>query len=208
MLNSNSLRYISIALIVIGLAGVGYLFITQGQGVSMARAQTISENYLKSMRDSDLEIDEVMEFEYNYYVIYYEKSTGTGAFEMLIDKSTGRIYPEYGPNMMWNLKYGHGGMMGGSGGMMGPGGMMGGYGYYEPGAEAIGVDEAVQIAQLFLDKVYPGAEAEDAHPFYGYYTIHTMRNGEITGMLSVNQYTGAVWYHNWHGAYITSVEAH
>ena len=118
----------------------------------MARAQTISENYLKSMRDSDLGIDEIMEFEYNYYVIYYEKSTGTGAFEMLIDKTTGRIYPEYGPNMMWNLKYGHGGMMGGSGGMMGPGGMMGGYGYYEPGAEAIGVDEAVQIAQQFYDR--------------------------------------------------------
>ena len=206
-MNSNSLRYISIALIVIGLVGVGYLFYAQGQGVSMASAQTLSENYLKSMRDSDLEIDEIMEFEYNYYVVYNEKSTGIGAFEMLIDKKSGQIFPEYGPNMMWNLKYGHGGMMGGSGGMMGgSGGMMGGYGYYEPGAEAIGVDEEVQIAQQFLDKVYSGAEAEDAHPFYGYYTIHTMRDGNIFGMLSVNQYTGAVWYHNWHGQYIRSIE--
>ena len=70
------------------------------------------------------------------------------------------------------------------------------------------MEESIQIAQQFLDEVYPGAEAEEAHPFYGYYTIHTMRDGEVFGMLSVNQYTGAVWYHNWHGAYITSVEAH
>ena len=205
-MNDNPLRYISIALIIISLAGVGYLFYTQGQGVSMASAQTLSENYLKSMRDSDLEIDEIMEFEYNYYVIYYEKSTGTGAFEMLIDKESGRISPEYGPNMMWNLKYGHGGMMGGSGGMMTPGGMMGGYGYYEPGTNVIGVEESIQIAQQFLDEVYPGAEAEEVHPFYGYYTIHTMRDGKVFGMLSVNQYTGAGWYHNWHGQYIRSIE--
>ena len=53
-----------------------------------------------------------MEFEQNFYVIYYEKSTVVGAFEMFIGKGTGCIFPEYGPNMMWNTKYGHGGMMG------------------------------------------------------------------------------------------------
>jgi hypothetical protein len=29
-----------------------------------------------------------------------------GAMELLVDKSSGAIFPEYGPNMMWNLKYG------------------------------------------------------------------------------------------------------
>jgi len=49
---------------------------------------------------------------------------------------------------------------------------------------------------------------EDAHLFYGYYTIHVIKDGEIYGMLSVNGYDGAVWYHNWHGSHIQSREIH
>jgi hypothetical protein len=93
--------------------------------------------------------------------------------------------------MMWNLKYGHGGMMGG--------------GYY-PDVEPITLDAALGIAQSFLDTAYPGSLAEEAHRFYGYYTIHTMKDGVVQGMLSVNEYTGAVWYHNWHGRFIQSIE--
>jgi hypothetical protein len=212
-----TLRYSAIAAIVIGVLGVGYLYYTSTQGIPRARAQTISENYLSSVGTSDLEIDEIMEFEYNYYVVYSEESTGIGAMEMLIDKTTGRIFPEYGPNMMWNLKYGHGGMMTGSGGMMGGfGGMMGSdYGnrmgrIFPEGysSEPIGVEEAIEIAQKFLDTAYPGAEADDPHPFYGYYTLHTTMDGEIFGMLSINVFTGQVWYHDWHGEYINSIEDH
>ena len=204
-----TVRYAAIAAIVIGILGVGYLYYAGTQVIPMARAQTISENYLDSIGTSDLEIDEIMEFEHNYYVVYSEESTGMGAMEMLIDKTTGRIFPEYGPNMMWNLKYGHGGMMTGSGGMMGGfGGMMGGY--YPEGYSGvpIGAEEAIEIAQAFLDLEYSGAEADDPHPFYGYYTLHTTMDGEIFGMLSVNAFTGQVWYHNWHGEYIGSIESH
>jgi hypothetical protein len=204
-----TVRYAAITAIVIGILGVGYLYLAGTQGIPMARAQTISKNYLDSIGTSDLEIDEIMEFEYNYYVVYSEESTGVGAMEMLIDKTTGRIFPEYGPNMMWNLKYGHGGMMTGTGGMIGGfGGMMGGYypeGYSD---NQIGAEEAIDIAQEFLGEAYPGAEADDPHPFYGYYTLHTNRNGQIFGMLSVNAFTGQVWYHNWHGEYIGSIESH
>jgi hypothetical protein len=189
---------IGIGLIAVGILGVTYF--AYFRSLDINQAYDVANKYLGSINDPDIAIDEVMEFEYNYYVIYYEKSTGIGAFEMLIDKENGHIFPEYGPNMMWNLKYGHGGMMG-------SGGMMGG-GYYYPGVEPITVDAALGIAQRFLDETYPGSLAEEAHQFYGYYTIHTMRNGEIQGMLSVNEYTGAVWYHNWHGKYIQSIEAH
>lgn len=187
--------FVAAALMLLGaLAGALIMGVLPGRGLSIDAAIKVAERYRDGFGDPDIEIDEVMEFEYNFYVIYYEKSTGVGAFEMLIEKSTGRIYPEYGPNMMWNTKYGHGGMMGS--------GHMGG------GTSPPTVDEAqaLAIAQEWLDGVYPGSEAEESHPFYGYYTIHTMKNGKITGMLSVNQYTGAVWYHNWHGVYITSVE--
>lgn len=211
----NTVRYSAIAVIILSILGAGYLYYTQNQEVTLTKAETISERYLGSLQTNDFEISEIMEFEYNYYVIYSEHETGMGAFEMLIDKNTGQIFPEYGPNMMWNLKYGHGGMMSPPGGMMGFGGMMGQggsmmEGYLPPGfdSEVLVKEEALEIAQRFLDQVYPGSLADDPHPFYGYYTIHTTKDGEIFGMLSVNSLTGAVWYHNWHGEYIQSIESH
>jgi hypothetical protein len=44
-----------------------------------------------------------------------------------------------------------------------------------------------------------GSEAE---AFPGYYTLHTLRDGKITGMLSVNAATGQVWYRSWHGNFV------
>ena len=188
-------------LIAIGAVGVIYLGFFTPTMYNLARAEGVADNYLESLDSPDIAIGEIMEFEHNFYVVYYEKSTGIGAFEMLIDVESGRIFPEYGPNMMWNTKYGHGGMMGGSGGMMG--------GFTQPrSGDDVDEEEALQIAQGFLDEVYPGSEADDPHPFYGYYTIHTIKDGEIFGMLSVNTYDGAVWYHNWHGEYIQSLESH
>ena len=188
-------------LIAIGAVGVIYLSFFNPTTYNMASAEEIADNYRESLNSPDIAIDEIMEFEQNFYVVYYEKATGIGAFEMLIDKESGRIFPEYGPNMMWNTKYGHGGMM------RGPGGMMGRFTQLPSGGD-VDEEEALQIAQGFLDEVYPGSEADDPHPFYGYYTIHTIKDGEIFGMLSVNTYDGAVWYHNWHGEYIQSLESH
>ncbi len=182
-------------LISIGLLGLPALGVFQSRSYDIGQALEIAERYLASQNNPDLAIREIMEFEQNYYVIYYEKSTGIGAFEMLIDKGTGRIFPEYGPNMMWNTKYGRHGMMGGS------------QGSYSA-QMSIDQDEAITIAQQFLDSSYPEAVAEDPHRFYGYYTIHTTRDRGILGMLSVNGYNGEVWYHDWHGGYIQSLEMH
>jgi hypothetical protein len=44
--------------------------------------------------------------------------------------------------------------------------------------------------------------AEEADAFYGYYTIEVLNGDNIYSMLSVNGYTGQVWYHNWHGKFI------
>jgi len=43
---------------------------------------------------------------------------------------------------------------------------------------------------------------DEAEAFYGYYTVHVLTNGEVSGMLSVNGATGRVWFHTWHGAFI------
>jgi hypothetical protein len=182
-----------IAIGVIGILAVTTYLLRPSSDIELASG--IAEEYLDSLHDADLAIDEIMEFEQNYYVVYFEKSSGIGAFEMLIDKDTGRIFPEYGPNMMWNMKYGHGGMMGG---------------WRQAPTAQMPIDqaEAISIAQEYLDQYAPGAVADDPHPFYGYYTIHVTKDGKIVGMLSVNGYDGTVWYHNWHGAYIRSLELH
>jgi hypothetical protein len=133
-----------------------------------------------------------MEFAWNFYAEVEEESTGIHAMELLIDKYSGQISPEMGPNMMWNTKYG----------------MMSNY--YEgtqPTTDMpITPEQAEGFALNYLKANLPGAIVGDAETFYGYYTMHTLRNGEIEGMLSVNGHNGAVWYHNWHGPFISMKE--
>ncbi len=67
--------------------------------------------------------------------------------------------------------------------------------------------QALATAQKYLDAYLPGTKvAEDAGPFYGYYTIDTLRDGKITGMLSVNGFSGQVFLHTWHGNFIEMSE--
>lgn len=90
--------------------------------------------------------------------------------------------------MMWNGKY-----------EMQRGGMMG----RASATRTLSGEEAVTIAQEWLDVHKPGATTEGhADAFYGYYTLHTLRDGQIEGMLSVHGTTGQVWYHTWHGDFV------
>jgi len=110
------------------------------------------------------------------------------------------------PGSGWGPGTMGGGMMGGYGGGSGggPDGMMGGWWGGAPnGQEKVTADQAKTIAQKWLDANQPGSTPGDQpDAFYGYYTLHTLKDGQITGMLSVNAYTGQVWYHTWHGAFI------
>jgi hypothetical protein len=172
-----------------------------GQRITMDQATQIAQTYLTSSASSNLPIDEIMEFQDNFYVIYYEKSTGARAFEMLIDPYTGGIFPEYGPNMMWNTKYGMMNGMGGMGGMMG-GGMMGSQRGPPTTNMPVTKDQAATIAENYLKTYLLGTSSEEPDVFYGYYTIHILKDDKIYGMLSVNGYDGQVWYHSWHGQFI------
>jgi hypothetical protein len=93
--------------------------------------------------------------------------------------------------MMWNLKYSS----------MHAGGMMGSIASQEDAVEMpIDPAEAVALAEAYLSRELPGLNADEhADPFYGYYTIHTKREGVVVGMLSVNGFTGQVFPHTWHG---------
>lgn len=167
-----------------------------GRPLSIDQAQSQVENFVAAEGGSDLALDELIEFQDNYYALVKERSTGTGAFELLVNRTTGVVTPEPGPNMMWNTKYG----------MMGAGGMMGGRAR-PAGAMTVTSDRAGQVAQAWLDSNQAGARIEVPDPFYGYFTVHFTRDGKLAGMLSVNGYTGQVWFHTWHGGFIQQREA-
>lgn len=179
----------------------GYGYYGAGSRLTLDQAAEAAERYLAAYGDSNLVLGEVMEFSDGFYAQAVEEETDIGAFEILIDPASGDVYPEPGPNMMWNTKYGH---------MGGYGGMMGGYGYQRPTGEMnVGPEEAVQAAHAYLDRVQPGLTADDhADPFYGYYTLHVLRDDQVVGMLSVNGTTSQVWYHTWHGNLIGMNDRH
>jgi len=68
--------------------------------------------------------------------------------------------------------------------------------------------QATTIAQQFLDANLQGTTVGDVMPFYGYYHVEVLFSGNTYGMLSVNGYSGQVWYHTWHGDFIQQVELH
>ena len=179
---------------------------TNAEPISFDKAVEAVQQYLKSYNNADLALAEVMEFDNNFYAVITDKSTGTGAFEVLVNRHTGFVHPEPGPNMMWNTEYGHMAGLGGSrGGMMG--GMMGGGWNQQSGPMTVTVAQARTTAQQWLDANRPGAKlADDEMQFPGYYTTDFFKDGKVAGMLSVNGYTGQVWYHTWHGNFIGEKE--
>lgn len=78
---------------------------TTAAPLTITQASQIAEEYVTTLNSPDLEVKQVEEYTANFYVEVDEKSTGYGAFELLIDKYTGAVTPERGPNMMWNTKY-------------------------------------------------------------------------------------------------------
>ncbi len=158
-----------------------------GNRISLDEAVQKVQAYAASV-GSNFQASEIMEFSNNFYAAVVEKDTGKAAFEVLVDPSTGAVFPEYGPNMMWNVKYGH----------MGNGSSQ---------ENTVTFEQARANAQTALDAQVPGAKVEpDGSTFYGYYTFDYKLNDQIAGMLSVNGFTGQVWLHTWHGQFITEKE--
>lgn len=183
--------------------------LTDLQPLSIAQAEDAAQKYINNLGVDGLKIGEVMVFDNHAYVRIVETSTGIGAFELLVDPVTLAVYPEHGPNMMWNLKYGglnHQNMMSGRWGMMS--GQVWNTTPADISAEMTVTDEqALEYAQKYLNANLSGATvAAEAEPFYGYYTIDVLRDGKIVGMLSVNGFSGQAFYHHWHGTFIEMSE--
>lgn len=176
--------------------------------LSLEETEAALDDYLAERDEEGLTVGEIMIFDNHAYAQIVDAG-GNGAFELLVDPVTGRAYPEPGPNMMWNTEYGH--PAGGYGHHAGGAGMMGMMaGWSQPeGEPQVTAQEAVALAQAYLDEALPGATAEEhADAFPGYYTLHVLRDGQVEGMLSVNAYDGDVFPHTWHGQFVEMTEEH
>jgi hypothetical protein len=156
--------------------------------LTLNEAENRAQQYVNQYYGENLQIHEIMEFSNNFYVIVQEETTGINAFELLVDRYGEGVTPEPGPNMMWNTKYQMGMHHGG----------------FPSGPMTISAQEASEIAQNWLKSNFPGSVPKEPMEFYGYYTFDFSRDGNTLGMLSVNGYSGEVWYHNWHGQSIRS----
>jgi hypothetical protein len=214
-----------------GSGGTRSAWFLAGSGPVTTIAQARAEAQLFADK-LGLKTSEVMQFTNNFYV-RLDDAAGKPATEVLVDPKTGDVTLEYGPAMMWNTRYGmmsgtgvtgSGGMMGTRGGGMmggGTGGMMAGSGMmaammgshgampsWTPGATAgpVNADQARARANSWLAKQAPGLTAGEPDAFPGYFTMETLENGKVAGMISVNAKTGAVFYHWWHGTFVASEE--
>jgi hypothetical protein len=187
-----------------------------GTALTLDQAVTRARQYLGQYRNPDLVPAEIIEFSNVFYVTVKEKSTGKGAFAVLVNRYNGNVTPEIRPPMMWNTKYGRvgagpgtygpgmmgGGMMGYGPGGMGPG-MMGRGRGPAPGATgqrpATALDEAKARAALaaWLARAFPGAGIGKVVEFPGFYTYRLVHDGNTFALASVNAYGGQVWY-AWH----------
>ena len=186
-----------------GMAGMmllsgGQPYRADGKTLQMEDAIVIAQSYLLNSHGTSLALDEVEEWEYNYYVIVKEASPSNyKAYQLVIDKWTGRVQFEPGANMMWNTKYCLNNMM-----------RM----CQNQNPQRITSATATQAANQFLKQHFPslGLVVAPGEPdlFYGFYEfdVKNAKSGTQWGMLSVNWNSGQVWYHTWHGRFMRKRE--
>ena len=216
-----------------GSAGRTTAWYLNGTGKAVPSIAAARERAQRFADRLGLETAEVMQFTNNFYGQLDDRQ-GKPATEVLVDPQTGAVTLEYGPAMMWNTRYGMmatdsattgmmgGTMMGGeagmmgsgsSGGMMSAGGMMGRYGgspSWTPSAGSVTTPvtaaQARRLANRWLAAQGSGATVARPDALPGYYTMDTVKNRKVYGMLSVNKQTGAVWSHWWHGRFVAMEE--
>lgn len=165
-----------------GMNGPGTAVAGDGPVDDMAAAARVADGFAGQW---GLEAGEVMEFDNGYYVELVELS-GSLATEVLVDRLTGAVQPEFGPAMMWNTAYGmH---------------------HSSDAGPTLLPEQARDLADQWLADNRPGEHAASPEEFPGYYTVHSMVGGDVTGMLSVHATSGDVWYHSWHGRFLAMAE--
>ena len=153
-----------------------------GDGHRVASIMAARARAATAAAGAGLHPGEVIWFDNGFYV-EFKDSVGASATAVIVAPATGTVLTEPGPAMMWNTRFG----------------MSRGY----PATATVSADRAQRIASTWLAANLPGRHANPPDSYPGYYTLETTSGtGTIDGMLSVNDYTGQVWYHSWHDRFI------
>lgn len=190
------------------LTSGGKAYRPDGTMLKIEDATALAAAFMNSLGNSALALDEVEEWEFNYYVVVKEAAPSHyKAFQLIIDKWSGFIMPEPGPNMMWNQKYS--GMMNTMTDGM-PGHMNRRDRKITDPTFTTTPEAATTAANQFLKQRFARSLVVAGPPdvFFGYYNfdVNDAATGAKYGMLSVNGTTGQVWYHTWHGGFVTGRE--
>jgi len=171
-----------------GSMGVVWL---PGDGVAVSSIPAARSRAATAAKPLRLHPGEVIQFDNGFYV-ELKDAAGKPATEVIVDPQSGAVSTEPGPAMMWNTRVG----------MHARGG---------PGAARVAPADparARSIATTWLAANRAGTTIGSIDAYPGYFTIDLKLNGKVSGMMSVNAYSGDVWYHTWHGAFIAMEYQH
>jgi hypothetical protein len=155
-----------------------------GDGVAVSSIPAARARAATAATPEALHPGEVMWFDNGFYVELKDPA-GKPATEVIVDPRTGAVTTEPGPAMMWNTRTGmHQRARGANAGA------------------TIDLTQARSIATSWLAANKPGATVGSIDAYPGYFTLDLRRDGAVSGMMSVNSASGAVWYHTWHGTFI------
>jgi hypothetical protein len=170
-----------------GMMGTVWL---AGNGTAVTSIAAARDRANKAAVPAGLHSGEVIWFDNGFYV-ELKDTVGDSATEVIVDPGGGAVFTEPGPAMMWNTRYGmHGAITG-----LNP-------------APSITAQQAQQIATQWVNANLSGRVVLPPDSYPGYYTSETTTSGgTINGMLSVNDITGQVWYHSWHGKFLAMQDA-
>lgn len=174
-----------------GGVGRGYGFSDFGTGASIGQDQvpTIVNGFLARFTGGSYQISRILQFANNYYVQVTDSSKKAPAFELVVNANGGAVHPTP-VTMQWNTSYGRAQYS-----LQGNVGQM-----------SVTSSQAAQNAKDYVTKVSSNASVSSPVQYSGYYSFIVSDNGKTVGVLSVNGYNGQVWYQNWNGAFVKSVQ--
>ncbi|HBV85392.1 MAG TPA: peptidase [Desulfosporosinus sp.] len=176
-----------------GMMGGGYdakslgVDLTNGEVTTSDQALAIAKAYIQKF-NQDVVVAELYEFANGYEVELKEGATGAKAYEVMVYKNGGQIITDMGPNIMWNTKYGH-------------------MNWGNNGAVTVSEEQATKSAQEFVSKLGQGYSIGKPELAPGYYEFMVQKDGKDYAELDVNGYTGQVWFENWQGPILNTIDA-
>ena len=167
-----------------GGMGISWL---PGDGVAVSSIPAARARAATAATPEGLHPGEVMWFDNGFYV-ELKDAAGKPATEVIVDPRTGAVTTEPGPAMMWNTRTGmHQRARGANAGTA---------------TSDTTQAQARSIGTSWLAANKPGTTIGSIAAYPGYFTLDLRRGGVVSGMMSVNSTSGAVWYHTWHGTFI------